>query len=179
VPRPLLDEPESETPHQSFHTQIATFQQPHRSRFGSARSGVWMAIPGQDAGVCGRAASPRCRISASISDAAAWKISARRAASSSVSCLMAQPAPKAGSPPGAGAHNATCHKVKTHNWHQFEALFPASLQPGLPPNKGLWLRLKSDWIAHAAARSLRTASACPQPLHVIRRTAPPSICSIR
>jgi len=42
--------------------------------------------------------------------------------------------------------NASWHKIKTLNWHHFEAQYLPPFSPGFNPFERLWLRIKSDFF---------------------------------
>lgn len=78
--------------------------------------------------------------------------------------------------------NASWHKVKTLNWHHFEALFLPPYSPDFNPIERLWLRLKADfftdWIARSGAElEERLCHALNHFMSHSSQTA--SICSIR
>lgn len=78
--------------------------------------------------------------------------------------------------------NASWHKVKTLNWHHFQALFLPPYSPDFNPIERLWLRLKADfftdWIARTGAElEERLCHALNHFMSSASKTA--SICSIR
>lgn len=78
--------------------------------------------------------------------------------------------------------NASWHKVKTLNWHHFEALFLPPYSPDFNPIERLWLRLTAeffaDWIARTGAElEDRLCHALNHFMSSASQTA--SICSIR
>lgn len=91
-------------------------------------------------------------------------------------------------PPKAGVRqvlvldNASWHKVKTLEWHHFEALYLPPYSPDFNPIERLWLRLKadffSDWIARTGEElEERLVKALRHFIENTEKTA--SICAIR
>lgn len=78
--------------------------------------------------------------------------------------------------------NASWHKVKTLNWHHFEAMFLPPYSPDFNPIERLWLRLKADFFTDWIARTGQELEEriCQALNHVMTQTdKTASLCSIR
>jgi hypothetical protein len=167
-PLPLLDEPERETQRQSFRTQIATLT-------ATPEVELWF---GDECGVDG---DPRPRrrwvqpgskpkvphlgkhIRRSVVGAVCpqngefFSLMFDGVDSAVFQCWLDEFAlsvpPKPGLRRVLVLDNASWHKVKTLNWHHFEALFLPPYSPDFNPIERLWLRLKADFFTDWIARN--------------------------
>jgi len=196
-PLPLLDEPERETKRQSFRTQMATLAaDPQVELWFGDECGVdgdprprrrWVQ-PGSKPKVPHLGKHIRRSVVGAVcpQNGEFFSLLFDGVDSAVFQCWLDELAlsvpPKPGLRRVLVLDNASWHKVKTLNWHHFEALFLPPYSPDFTPIERLWLRMKADYFADWIARS--GAELEDRLCHALNHfTSSPaktaSICSIR
>lgn len=167
-PLPLLDEPQREVKRQEFLAQIkALAQEPNLELWFGDECGVdgdpkprrrWVQ-PGSKPKVPHLGKHIRRNVVGAVCPQSGefFSLLFDGVDSAVFQCWLDQLQASVGPKPGVRRvlvlDNASWHKVKTLQWHDFEPLFLPPYSPDFNPIERLWLRLKADFFADWIARS--------------------------